>query len=69
MMKYEVTECRRGDIHFGPDVHLLWLRLVVSGIRLLTCVWATKSRDIFSCLYGYRAFVNQKWVPINISLK
>ena len=31
MMKYEVTECRRGDIHFGPDFHLLWLRLVVCG--------------------------------------
>ena len=68
MMKYEVTECRRGDIHFGPDVHLLWLRLVVSGI-LLTCLWATKSRDIFSSLYGYRAFVNPKCVPLNISLK
>ena len=24
MIKYDVTECRRADLHFGPDSHLLW---------------------------------------------
>ena len=56
MMKYEVTECRRGDFHCGSDYHLLWLRIVVS--ILLTFLRETKSRDIFSSVYGYRTFVN-----------
>ena len=34
MMKYEVTEGRRGDFHVGPDSHLVWLRLVVFGVLL-----------------------------------
>ena len=34
-------------------------RLVILGI-LLTLLRATKSRDIFSSLYGYRALVNTK---------
>ena len=64
MLKYEVTECRRGDFHFGPHSHLLWPRLVILGI-LLTFL---RARDIFFSLYGYRAFVNPKWLPLNISL-
>ena len=26
------------------------------------------SKDIFSGLYGYRPFVNHKWLPLNLSL-
>ena len=33
VMKYEGTECRRGDFHFGPDYHLLCLRLMILGIQ------------------------------------
>ena len=33
MMKYEVTECRRGDLHFGSD-SLRWPKLVILGILL-----------------------------------
>ena len=40
---------------------------MIFGI-LLTFLWATKSRDIFSNVYGYRAFVNPKWLPLNLSL-
>ena len=51
MLKYEVTECTRGDLHFGPDS--LWsARLVIVGI-LLTFLRATQSKDIISSLYGY----------------
>ena len=34
VMKYEGTECRRGDFQFGPDSHLLCFRLVIFGIQL-----------------------------------
>ena len=37
-VKYEGTECRRGDFHFGPDSHLLCLRLVILGLQLTLCV-------------------------------
>ena len=57
-MKYEVTECRRSDFHFGPDSHLVWNRLVILGI-LLPVLRATKPTDIFSSSCGSRAFVNQ----------
>ena len=43
MVKYEVTECKRGDFHFGPDSYLLWLRLLLLGI-LLT-VWGQQSQE------------------------
>ena len=59
MMKYELTECRRGDSNLDPDSHLLWPSVVILGI-LLTLLRATNSRDIFSSLCGYRAFVNPK---------
>ena len=65
MTKYEVTDYRRGGFHFGKDSHLVWPRLVVLCI-LLTVLRATKSRDIFASLYGYRAFVNRKWLPLNM---
>ncbi len=39
--------------------------LVIVDI-LLTVLRATQSKDIFSSLYGYMAFVNRKWLPLNI---
>ena len=59
MMKYELTECRRGDFHLGPYSHLLWPSIVIFGI-LLTLLRATNSRDIFKGVYGYREFVSTK---------
>ena len=43
MMNYDLTECRMGDIHLGPDSHLLWPSIVILGI-LLTLLRATNSR-------------------------
>ena len=37
---------------------------VILGI-LLTLLREANSRDTFSSLYGYRAFVNPKWLPSN----
>ena len=67
MMKYELAECKRGDFYLGPDSHLSWPSIVILGI-LLTLLRATNSRDIFPSLYGCRAFVNPKWLPLNRSL-
>ena len=67
MMKYQVTVCRRVDFYFCQYSNLLWPRLVNFGIPQ-SFLGETKSRDIFSNGYGYRAFVNQKWLPLNLSL-
>ena len=66
MMKYELTECRRGNFRLGPDSHShdTGSSIVILGILLLF-LRETNSRDIFPSLYGYRAFVNQKWLHLN----
>ncbi len=65
IMKCEVTECRMGAFNFGPDSHLLWLRDFGYHTNFFR---ETKSRDTFSSLYGYRPFINPKWLPLNLSL-
>ena len=67
MMKYDLINCRRGDFNLGPDYHLSWPSIVILDI-LFNLLRTTNLIDILSSLYGYRAFVNPKRLPLNRSL-